>query len=113
MKHLAVIFREHIGINDNDSLEVSDLTKSEFSISISKLCKTVEKDTVIRKDRVLNRTIKDRGERFKTVKNIKIFLLDSMNFMVALINSHIDTEPNKVVGVSNSKHRSTGIASKQ
>ncbi|KAK5804747.1 hypothetical protein PVK06_032398 [Gossypium arboreum] len=105
-KHSTVIFMDHIGINNNDSLEVSNSTNSESSISISKLHGTVEKDTIIRKDWVLNKTIKDRGGHFKTVKNTKVSLPDSMNSMV-------DTEPNKVVGVPNSKHWSTRIASKQ
>ncbi|PPD79355.1 hypothetical protein GOBAR_DD23711 [Gossypium barbadense] len=108
-----MIFRDHIGINDNDSLEVGDPTNSESSISISELLGTIGKDTVIRKDRVLNKTIKDRGERFKTIKNTKVSLSDSMNSMVTLINFQIDTEPNKVVGVPNSKHQSTGIASRE
>ncbi|MBA0871616.1 hypothetical protein Goshw_028192 [Gossypium schwendimanii] len=106
MKHSAVVFTDHIGINDNDSLEVSDPTNSESGVSTSKLRGTVGNGITVRKGRVLNKTIKDRSECFKIVKNTKVSLLDSINSMVGLINSHIDTRPNNVVAIPNSKHRS-------
>ncbi|MBA0779445.1 hypothetical protein Gotri_003695 [Gossypium trilobum] len=56
MKHSAVVFTDHIGINDNDSLEVGDLTNSEFGVSTSKLHGTVGEGTTVRKGRVLNKT---------------------------------------------------------
>lgn len=84
MKYLTVVFKENFGSNADYPLEEGDSVISEIRVLTLKI------RGLIGKGRVLNKTIMDRGEQFKSIKSTRVPFSDTMNYMVELINSQIE-----------------------
>lgn len=61
MKHSAVVFKDNVGSNVIDSLEVGDPANPKSKGSNEKMCGSVGKVITVRKERVLNKIVKDHG----------------------------------------------------
>ncbi|KAK5843319.1 hypothetical protein PVK06_005772 [Gossypium arboreum] len=112
-KHTVVVFKKNANTNEGEALRDDITNDSGKKVHNFKAWGSNDKDGSSCNGKKLNRTIRNRGDKFKLVGTARVPLTESLNSMVELVNAQLDIEMGKELKASKGKQTPGSRNSKQ